>query len=152
MTLQETTNRGHRALARIGAIAFALWGILHIAGSGFILAALASGGPVAGYAVYGTAETVEASIAGSILGYLSFLLFAAGVAVAAIALQLNWRNSEPGLAMNTGLVLLIEVGLVVFLLFPGHVSMAEAAPGIGLFLVGAVSGGVACKKGNRNGG
>jgi hypothetical protein len=152
MTLQDTTNTGHRTLARIGAIAFALWGILHIAGSAFILAELASGGPAAGYAVYGTAETVEASIAGSILGYLSFLLLAAGVVVAAIALRMNWRNSESGLAMNTGLVLLIEVGLVVFLLFPGHVSMAEAAPGIGLFLIGAVSGGVACKRGIQNGG
>jgi hypothetical protein len=144
----ESPSTGH--LARIGAIAFVLWGMLHIAGSGLVLAELASGGPAAGFEVYGTTATVDATIAGSVLGYMSFLIFAAGLAVAAVAVRMNWRNSELGLTLNTGLVLLIEIGLVIFLLVPGHVSIAEAVPGIGLFLIAAVCGGVACRRGAQH--
>lgn len=148
MTGVETAHTVNRTLARTGAIAFVLWGILHIAGSGYVLKALASGGPAAGFAIYGTTESVEARIAGSVLGYMSFIILAAGLVVTAIALRMNWRNSELGLALNTGLVLVIEFGLAVFLLAPGHVSIAEAGPGIGLFLIAAICGGVACQKGN----
>jgi hypothetical protein len=150
MNTHDSTHHANHTLARIGAIAFLLWGVLHVAGSGFILAQLASRGPAAGFGVYGASETVDAKIAGSILGYLSFLILASGLLAMAIAIRMNWRNSELGLAANTGLVLVIEVGLAVFLLLPGHVSVAEAAPGIGLFLIAAICGGVACQRGTHH--
>ena len=138
-------------LARTGAMAFLLWGLLHITGSAFILVELATGGPSAGYAVYSVTDLPTQAIAGAALGYMSFLIAASGLAACGIALRLNWRNSEVGLALNTGLVLVIEVGLAVFLVLPGHVSLAEALPGLILFGAGATLGGIACRKGSAHG-
>ena len=52
MTGLAATSR----LARTGAMAFLLWGLLHITGSAFILVELVNGGPSAGYAVYGLTD------------------------------------------------------------------------------------------------
>lgn len=134
-----------------GAIAFSLWGLLHVVGSGFILTQLATGGAAAAYDVYGVTEPPDQAIAGAALGYMSYFVAIFGLVVCGVALRLNWRNSERGLALNTALVLIVELGLVIFLILPGHVSLAEALPGFILFLAGATLGGVACQRGAVHG-
>lgn len=139
---------GTMTKARIGAILFGLWGILHVIGGGSILAAL-SESPEAGFAVYRDSAGPFPAIAGSILGYLAFLIVAAGLAVTFFAWRLNWRNSALGLGVNTAVAGVLDVGLLVFLLRPGYVSLGEASIGIGLLILAAAIGGIACSTGNE---
>ena len=130
--------------ARLGAIAFALWGLLHIAGGGAILAALAES-PASGFAVYLGAAQAYDPLAGQILAYLAFVLCASGIAVVGVAILLNWRNSALGLAINTGIAGVLDLGLIVFLALPGFVTWPEASLGIGLLVAGAVLAGIGCR-------
>lgn len=133
-------------LAKSGAIAFALWGLLHIAGGLAILFTTLTGGAGAGFAFYGHDGTPLPAATGGILGYFAYFLVLSGGTALAIAIAMNWRNSETGLALNTGLVLAVEIGLIAFLLIPGHLDLADAWPGLVLFILGATLGGVACRK------
>lgn len=135
-------------LAKGGAVCFVLWGALHVVGGGMLLLALQQG-PEAGFAAYRAPEAAYSALAGAILGYFAYGLVCIGGAVAVIAVRLNWKNSQSGLAANTVLIGLTEVGLILFLLIPGYVPFAQALPGL-LLLAGAlVMGGLACSREHR---
>ncbi|WP_299730656.1 hypothetical protein [uncultured Tateyamaria sp.] len=136
--------------AKIGAVGFGLWALLHIVGAGAILAAVMSGGPEAGYVIYGVGEGALPAATGAILGYFAFLLLAIALVVGGIAARMNWNNSEAGLAINTGIVLVIEIGLILFLLIPGHLPFMQALPGFVFFAIGVIAGGMACRKDPEN--
>ena len=132
--------------AKAGAIAFGAWGVLHIVGGGAILASTIVGGPGEGYAFYGHDGTPLPGATGAILGYFCYLLILVGLAAIAIAARMNWYNSETGLALNTGLILAVEIGLILFLMLPGHLAFSDGLPGFLLFATGAVLGGIACRR------
>jgi hypothetical protein len=131
-------------LAKIGAVAFGLWGLLHIIGGAAILFAL-EGGPDQGYALYQNHAGTYTPLSGAILGYFAFLLICIAVAVSFVAVRLNWRNSKPGLVANTLNIGLTDLGLILYLLVPGFVTWGEAAIGLGLFGIAVVSSGLACR-------
>ena len=131
-------------LAKAGALAFGLWGLLHLAGGVAILLALRSG-PQAGYSFYRFSDGIASPLAGAVLGYLAFLLVCAGLAACGIAVALNRKNSPDGLAANTAVTGLTEFGMVLFLLLPGYVSLLEALPGLLLLAVAVTAGGIACR-------
>lgn len=133
--------------ARTGAILFALWGLVHVLGGAAILLALSSG-PEAGFGVYQNSAGTYPALAGQVLGYLAFLFVMGGIAVTVVAFRLNWRNSALGLGLNTAIAGVYDIGLVVFLVFPDHVTWPEAAIGIVLLLGAAVVGGMACNAEN----
>jgi len=137
------------AQAKIGAVLFVLWGLMHAVGGGMILAAL-SDGPAAAYGVYRDAIGSYPPIAGSVLGYLAYCFIWIGALVAVVAAISNWRNSALGLALNTALVGLTDIGLVVFLVLPGHVTWTEASVGIVVFLAAVLFGGLACTSAARH--
>ena len=41
------------SFAKLGAVCFGLWGLLHVAGGGYILSAVLLSGPGGGYMIYG---------------------------------------------------------------------------------------------------
>jgi hypothetical protein len=131
-------------LARIASVSFVLWGLLHVVGGVLILVA-AKSDPASGYAYYQQHSGTFAPLAGAILSYFSYLIACAGVAAAVIAIKMNWHNSQLGLAINTIVIGVIEVGLVIFLVLPGFTPFAEASPGLLFFVVGIVAGGMACR-------
>ncbi len=133
-------------LSHISTLAFALWGLLHLAGAAMILARLQGEGAGPAYALYGHDGSPLPAVTGAVLGYFSWLIGAAGLAALALALTLNRRNSEVGLALNTALTGLVETGLVLFLLLPGHLSLAESLPGLVLAAAGITLGGIACRR------
>ncbi len=139
------------SLQRIGAGAFLLWALLHIFGSAFILIQLSSGGADAAFAVYGTSTTGFPAISGSVLGYMSFLLLGISVAVGFVAVTFNWHNSKTGLAINIAIVVVVELGLIGFLILPDHLKFVEALPGFVLAGLGVIVGGIACNKETENG-
>ncbi|MEO1225689.1 MAG: hypothetical protein AAFX92_15840 [Pseudomonadota bacterium] len=123
--------------ARIGAIFFGLWGLLHVVGAGAILVALAAD-TVGGFAFYQNAEGPFPAVAGAVLGYNSFAILWTGLLVIVIALFLNWRNDRLGLQANIALAGLSDLGLVIFLLIPGFVSLEGAALGLVLFVLASL--------------
>ena len=131
-------------LAKTGAVLFVLWGVLHMLGGAAILAA-AAGSPDAGYATYDPAASGYTALAGDVLAYLAWGFAWIGALVAWVAIRYNWRNSEAGLALNTVLVGLTDLGLLLFLVLPGHLGWAEASPGLALFAAAALAGGFACR-------
>ncbi|WP_297590183.1 hypothetical protein [Roseibium sp.] len=132
--------------AKLGAIGFGLWGLLHIAGAGFILFTAIFDGPAIGYAVYGHDGTHLPGATGAVLAYFSYLLALSGAVVLGVAAKMNWSNSQAGLAINTASVALVELGLILFLIVPGYLSLFEALPGFVFFAMGAIFGGIACKR------
>lgn len=126
---------------RIGAVFYVLWGLLHVlAGWGMIAADAEqqldnlSTAPLPAEAVpQGLAPIVQAGLAFHGYNLLWFGLFAIGVAVA-----FNWRNSRAGYWANLVVVGADDLGLLLFLILPGHLSFAEAGLGPILFVLAAV--------------
>lgn len=136
--------------ARVGAVFFILWGLLHVVGgASILLAAIES--PAAGYASYGEHADSYTELAGGVLAYLAYGFVWIGVLATIIGLRYNWANSQQGLALNTVLVGATDLGLVLFLVLPGFMSWIEASPGLLLFIGGAVFGGIACSSAHDSG-
>lgn len=129
--------------AKIGAVSFILWGLVHIVGGGAILLAVADS-PTQGFAIYQEAVTVYTPLAGSVLGYLAYGFVWIAILVTYVGIRYNWHNSRNGLALNTFVVGLTDLGLLIFLVWPGFISWGEASPGLVLFAVAAIFGGMAC--------
>jgi hypothetical protein len=136
----------HRTLARTGAVLFILWGLLHMVGGGAILTALSESVSSA-FGLYQQSGGEYPPVAGAVLGYLAYSFLWIGALVAIIGVTLNWQNSTLGLALNTALVGLTDLGLVIFLVIPGYVTWPEASVGIALFILAVVIGGLACRDG-----
>jgi hypothetical protein len=132
-----------RVLARIGAVFFGLWGLLHLVGGSAILAATLGSGPDAGFAFYQMADGPFPPLAGAILAMNSFTIAWVGALVTVIALTRNWRNECSGFALNLTLAGLMDVALVVFLLAPGYVTIGNALNGISLLVIAATCSGIA---------
>lgn len=131
-----------------GTAGFLLWGLLHVAGGAAILAALADS-PESAFGLYRHDAPAIPPVAGAALGYLAYGLVMAGIATAAVALRLSRRNDPAGLAVNSALVLTVELGLVVFFLVPVYLGFTDAAPGLILAAAGIVFGGPACRGGHH---
>ena len=135
-----------KLLVKIGAVFFVAWGLIHVIGGASILAALGDGVD-SGYATYRNSSGSYDPLAGSVLGYFAYLLVCIGLAVAAMGATMNWKNSQSGLAVNTAVIAVTEIGLVYFLVVPGFVSWSEASIGFAPFFVAAAASGIACRSG-----
>ncbi|HNP37302.1 MAG TPA: hypothetical protein PKK10_15755 [Woeseiaceae bacterium] len=130
--------------AKIGAVLFALWGLLHIVGgAAILLAALES--PDQGFAYYRAPDASYSTLAGNVLAYLAFGFVWIGAVVSFVGIRYNFRNSYHGLMLNTALVGFTDLGLLLFLVMPGHLGWLDAAPGLLLFVGAALFGGMACR-------
>jgi hypothetical protein len=94
--------------ARIGAICYTIWGLLHLdaAYEQFALATTLQGG------------LVQAKINQGAWDLLFFATFAI-----AVAILHNWHNSEIGYALNLIVVSAADLGFVIFVLIPGDVAL-----------------------------
>ena len=107
-------------LARIGAILYVLWGVLHI---------------VAAFKVYSLGQSLEpGTVQGRIFqdawNLLFFALFGTAVAV-----KYNWRNSKLGYWLNFVVVSAGDIGFIIFLLIPGYLPLVPGALGPLLWLL-----------------
>ena len=129
--------------SRIGAIFYALWGVIHVIGGAVLLQAAFSGADAflrvqaGGPALEPAALTVDArtlTIASGAFAFHAFNLTWIGVVVATVAMRLNWRNSAAGYWVNLALVGLTDLGLVLFIVGPGVMTWADAWIGPALFV------------------
>ena len=129
----------------LGTAGFGLWGVLHLFGGGALLVAVMDSAD-AGFAAYRGAGQGYDALAGAILAYFAYGIAVLGAVALAVAAAGNRRNSERALMANTVLVGATELGLVIFLLIPGFVPIAQALPGLVFAALGIVAGGIACRK------
>lgn len=122
--------------ARIGAVFFALWGLLHVVGGAAMLAT-SIGSIEGGFGIFMKSAGSAGALANAVLQYHSFNILWFGFVVTVIAVTLNWRNSKPGLWFNVAIAGFADIGLVLFMLIPGYLSWGNGAQGIVLFLLGA---------------
>lgn len=132
-------------VGRASAVAFLLWGLLHMVGGGAMLAALTTDGP-AGYlnlVATGASAGVHDSVSdgtASILAYHAFNLLFIGAVVAALAAGVQWRGHVWGFVLNAAVVTGVDAGLLLFMVMPGSMRFSDALPGAVLWLVGVSLG------------
>ena len=94
--------------ARIGAVAYVLWGLLHIQ---------------AARMVYVLGQSLEPRmIQGRIFQNAWSLLFFALFGIA-VAVTLNWKNSRLGYWLNLVVISAADIGFIIFVLVPGYVPL-----------------------------
>lgn len=125
---------------KLGASAYALWGVIHAYVGGRATLAAASGSPQAALAVLAdrappTAANLDASVLGLVAQH-GFNLLWIGCAATIVAMWLNWRGSRTGYWLNLALVSLADIGFIAFVVLPGHISLGYALPGPVLWLTG----------------
>lgn len=116
-----TSSSSNLIWARAGAVAYVLWGILHIESA---------------IAVFHLGATVHAgAIQGRVYQDAWNLLFF-GIAGISLAVTLNWRNSVWGYWINLGVISLADTGFIFFVLVPGWTPLWPGLEGPILWVVG----------------
>jgi len=106
--------------AKLGAITYVLWGILHIE---------------AARRVYVLGHTLEPGmVQGRIFQDAWSLLFFALFGIA-VAVFLNWKNSRIGYWSNLVVVSAGDIGYIMFVLIPGYVTVFPGVIGPALWLL-----------------
>ncbi len=109
--------------AKLGAVTYVLWGLLHIQAARF---------------VYMLGQTLEPGIVqGRIYQDAWNLLFFALFGIA-VAVTLNWKNSRLGYWLNLIVVSVGDIGFIVLLLMPGYVPWVPGGIGPLLWIVALV--------------
>lgn len=128
--------------SRGGAVFYALWGVLHVAGGLVQLVTLRQGGGGALTALISSASPVDPAIvihgaAAAFMGMGAANIAVIGALVTAVAL-LNWRNSRVGYWVNLLLVGSVDLNLAGFLLVPGVMAWSDGLVGLALFVPAAI--------------
>jgi len=132
--------------ARIGAMAFLAWGLVHVAGGGMLLLERAERGPAAALRMIGSGISASLlparvdPVTGAALTFHFWNLAWIGGFVAAVAVSLNWSNSRAGFWINLGVVAAADAGMVATLMLPGVISPAEGSVGLILAATAAIFG------------
>jgi hypothetical protein len=117
--------------ARIGAVLYVLWGILHI---------------VAAYKVFSLAQTLEQGmIQGRLYQDAWNLLFFALFGIV-IAVLYNWKNSKNGYFLNLIVVSTGDIGFVLTVLLPGYLPLFPGSLGPILWLLALTFSTIAISK------
>ena len=120
--------------AKLGAITYVLWGILHIE---------------AARRVFVLGQTLEPGmVQGRIFQDAWNLLFFAIFGIV-IAIFLNWKNSRPGYWLNLVVVSAGDIGYIVFVLIPGYVPLMPGALGPILWLLAVLFSTIAIMNANK---
>lgn len=110
-------------LAKLGAITYVLWGIVHIE---------------AARKVYVLGQTLEPGmVQGRIFQDAWNLLFFAVFGVV-VAIFLNWKNNRLGYWLNLVVVSTGDIGFIVFVLAPGYLPIMPGALGPMLWVLAAI--------------
>lgn len=126
---------------RIGAIFYIIWGILHL-GSG-VVGIWLTGQPTTPDWASGMAAvpTLASGLNDAGLGLIrqhSFNIAVGGTVAIIIAAIGNWQNARWAWAVNAVLIALLDLGMILFILAPGHVPLIDGLIGPALWLGGLV--------------
>lgn len=109
--------------AKIGALSYVIWGVLHI---------------VAAFEESMLAGTLEPGLVQAKLNQGAWdLLFFAFFAIT-VAVKYNWKNDLVGYWLNLIVVSAADIGFIVFVLLPGHVALFPGILGPVFWFAGLV--------------
>ena len=101
-------------LARIGAVLYILWGLLHI---------------VAAYKVFSLGQTIEQGmVQGRLFQDAWNLLFFAIFGIV-VAIFFNWKNNKIGYYLNLVVLSAGDIGFIITILLPGYLPLFPGAIG-----------------------
>jgi hypothetical protein len=125
---------------KIGAVCYALWGLLHMVGAAVLLLQATGAGATAVFATIGSATPtaglpqLSSRLADAVLGYYAWNLLWIGGFVLVVAVKFNWQNHRLGYWLNLAVVSAVDLGLIVFLLVPAHMALTDGLLGVVLWL------------------
>ena len=122
-TLGATGDLVMNLFAKLGAITYVLWGLLHIEAARRVYMLGQSLDP----------GMVQGRIFQDAWNLLFFALF--GIAVAVIW---NWRNSRMGYWLNLVVVSAGDIGFILFLLIPGYIPLVPGGLGPLLWILALI--------------
>jgi hypothetical protein len=129
-----------RGLLRSGAIAFILWGVLHLASGAFALVPYATGGTKAMLEGFGATDLGSPSAAFlTLVGHIGvdFAVLLMGYGLLAIwGATLLLRGNRLGFWLNTVLLAIADGAFVLAFVVPGHIDAASGLIGPALYLLG----------------
>ena len=116
-------NAAMNLFAKLGAVTYVLWGLLHIQAARLV------------YVLGQTLEPgiVQARIYQGAWNLLFFALF--GIAVAVV---LNWKNSRLGYWLNLVVISIADIGFIITILLPGYVPLVPAGLGPLLWIIAVI--------------
>jgi hypothetical protein len=114
-----------RRAAQIGAIFYILWGILHLVVGVTLLADLLSDG-----------LPRDTASARAVMYFWCVIIL--GAVATFVGARLNWRNDATGYWINLGVSTAGDLGLIVFMLWPGNLSLANGISGPAFWLPAVV--------------
>lgn len=129
---------------RLGAIFFALWGIMHVAFGAQMLMLNASGSANAildaFYLDIGPVPVPDqlGSTLDAIFNQHAWNLLWFGLASTVVAIFYNWRNSRAGYWINMVLIAAADLGFIVAVMMPGFIDFWMGIWGPVLWIAGAV--------------
>ncbi len=130
-------RRGRAGL--VTTVALGLWGAVHLVGGATLLPLSGADGldSLAPNATSTPADPGEAAAA--VMHFHGFNIAVAGLAV--LVLAVLWRRSGRTwqLGVATGLAVVLDVGLVLYLVGPGLLPPSQGLPGLGLLAVALVA-------------
>ena len=110
-------------LARIGAVSYVIWGLLHI---------------VAAIDEFTVGNGLEPGLVkGKINQGAWDLLFFAVFAIV-VAVKFNWKNDSLGYWLNLIVISAADIGFIIFVLLPGYVDVFPGILGPVFWILGAV--------------
>jgi hypothetical protein len=109
--------------AKLGAVTYVLWGLLHIQAARLV------------YMLGNSLEPgmVQGRVFQDAFNLLFFALF--GIAV---AVMLNWKNSRSGYWLNLVVVSAADIGFIVYILMPGYAPLVPAGLGPLLWILAVI--------------
>jgi hypothetical protein len=109
--------------AKLGAVAYVLWGLLHIQ---------------AARMVYMLGNSLDAGmVQGRVYQDAFNLLFFAFFGIA-VAVMYNWKNDRMGYWLNLVVVSAADIGFIIYVLLPGYVPMVPGAAGPVLWVLAVI--------------
>jgi hypothetical protein len=110
--------------ARVGAVFYGLWGVVHI---------------YAAYDYFKFANSVQPLAASARLNLLAAYLGSAGVATIVIAAKSNWRNQALGYWLNLTIVSIMDIFYIAFVVIPTDLPVLEAWTGPALWIAAVIT-------------
>jgi len=109
--------------ARLGAITYVLWGLLHIQ---------------AARLVYMLGNSLEPGMLQGRVYQDAFNLLIFAIFAIVVAVMLNWKNSRSGYWLNLLVVSAADIGFIFYVLLPGYAPLVPGALGPLLWVLAAI--------------
>lgn len=120
-------------LARIGAVFYVLWGLLH-----YTVRITTIAHYTAAYNVYQVGLGTPLGMVQGRLFQGAFYLFGFATTAIALAVKMNWNNSRTGFLLNALIVGIADVPFILFVVVPGYTPIWPSVSGPALWVAAII--------------